>query len=64
MPVFSTPGMRRFGSALVLLLNILLLGLPTVLPLLMRKRRTTAARRQRLIRAAAPGDTANSEGKP
>jgi multidrug efflux pump len=30
MPVFSSPGMRRFGSMLVLLLNILFLGLPVL----------------------------------
>ena len=35
MPLFSTPGMRRLGSALLILLNILLLGLPAILLLLL-----------------------------
>ena len=38
LPAFSTPRMRRFGSALVLLLNVLLLGLPLLLPYLMRRK--------------------------
>ena len=38
MPVFSTPGMRRFGSTVVLLLNILLVGLPALLPYLLRRK--------------------------
>src|ERR1700683_1243491 len=40
MPVFSRPGMRRFGSALALLLNILLLGLPALSALLVRRKMT------------------------
>ena len=35
LPVFSTPGMRRFGFALIILLNILLLGLPMLLLILL-----------------------------
>ena len=38
MPVFSTPGMRRFGSAFSLLLNILFLGLPVLLRNLLRRK--------------------------
>jgi len=63
LPVFSTPAMRRFGTALVLLLNILLFGLPALLPYLLRKgvRRPMPAAPPR---AAAPRDTAIWEGQP
>ncbi len=38
MPVFATPGMRRFGSLLTMLLNILFLGVPLLLPYLVRRK--------------------------
>jgi multidrug efflux pump len=38
LPVFSTPRARRLGVALWWLLNILLLGLPTLLSVVLRKR--------------------------
>jgi multidrug efflux pump len=62
LPVFSSPGMRRFGSALVLLLNILFLGLPALLPYLLRK----AARRPAPAaptRPVAPDHTASQGGQ-
>ncbi len=39
LPMFSTPGMRRFGSVFVLLRNVLLLGLPALSFLLRKGRR-------------------------
>jgi multidrug efflux pump len=38
LPVFATPRMRRLGSVLVLLLNVLLLGVPVLLPRLLRRK--------------------------
>jgi multidrug efflux pump len=63
LPLFSTPQMRRFGSALLLLLNILLLGLPGLLPYLLRKgvRRPTPAD---TTPATPPDDTASPKGQP
>jgi multidrug efflux pump len=58
LPVFSTPRMRRLGFALVVLLNVLLLGLPALLYILLGK----AVRRQPPP-AAPPDDTAGPEGK-
>jgi len=63
LPVFSTPGMRRLGSALALLRNILLLGLPAFLSSLLRKGRrrpTPAAPTQ----ATPPDNSAAWEGQP
>ena len=63
LPVFSTPAMRRFNSALTMLLNILLLGLPALLTSLMRKSsgRPTPASPVRVDRR---DDLTNAESQP
>jgi multidrug efflux pump len=59
MPMFSTPRMRRLGFALVVLLNVLLLGLPALLLILLGK-----AMRPPPPAATPPDDTPRAQGKP
>jgi len=63
LPVFATPRMRRLGSALTLLLNILLLGLPALLPRLLRKN-TARPTPPVPTPASRPDDSVITEGQP
>jgi hypothetical protein len=54
----NTPRMRRFGYALAVLLNILLLGTPRLLVLLMRPLE------RRPDRPSPPAEHADPEGQP
>jgi multidrug efflux pump len=58
LPLFSSPRMRRFGFVLIVLLNILFLGLPILLLLLMRP----LVRRP--ARPSSPADLTDREEPP
>ena len=57
LPVFSTPRMRRFGSALIILLNVLLLGLPALLLMLLGR----TIRRPAPPQATSPDETTDEQ---